>query len=80
MVRTVIALFAVCGLASAGIAGEVTYRKDIRPLWVQKCAQCHGAEAPYLGDFEENKKKFAAMLVGPRMDTYADLVFFPRLA
>ncbi|TAK51964.1 MAG: cytochrome C [Betaproteobacteria bacterium] len=76
MLRTVIALFAVCGLASAGIAGEVTYRKDIRPLWVQKCAQCHGAEAPYLGDFEENKKKFEAMLVGPRMDTYADLVFF----
>lgn len=64
------------GLSGAGFAGEVTYRKDIRPLWVQRCAQCHGAEAPYLGDFEDNKKKFEAALLGPRMDNYADLVFF----
>lgn len=76
MVRIVIALFAVLGLSSAGIAGEVTYRKDIRPLVAAKCAACHGADAPYYGDFEENKKKFEAMFKGPRMDTYADLVFF----
>jgi len=64
-------------LASAQVmSAEVTYRKDIRPLWEQKCSVCHGASAPYLGDFEENKKKFEALLKGPRMDTYADLVFF----
>ncbi len=64
-------------LASAqGMSAEVTYRKDIRPLWEQKCSVCHNASAPYLGDFEENKKKFEALLKGPRMDTYADLVFF----
>lgn len=64
-------------LASANVkSAEVTYRKDIRPLWVQKCAVCHGTDAPYLGDFEEDKKKFEALLKGPRMDTYADLIFF----
>jgi len=64
-------------LVSAQVmSADVTYRKDIRPLWVQKCSVCHGADAPYLGDFEENKKKFETLLKGPRMDTYADLVFF----
>ena len=76
MLRIVIAFCAVFGISLAGIAAEVTYRKDIRPLWQQKCAGCHGADAPYLGDFEENKKKFEAAFKGPRMDTYADLVFF----
>ncbi|MBI3041227.1 MAG: cytochrome C [Betaproteobacteria bacterium] len=76
MLRTVIAFCAVFGFSIAGFAAEVTYRKDIRPLWLQKCAGCHGAEAPYLGDFEENKKKYEAAFKGPRMDTYADLVSF----
>jgi hypothetical protein len=76
MLRTVIAFCAVFGVSIAGIAAEVTYRKDIRPLMVQKCIFCHGTDAPYLGDFDEDKKKFEATLKGPRMDTYADLVFF----
>ena len=76
MLRIVIAFFAVLGVSVAGIAAEVTYRKDIRPLMVQKCLFCHGAEAPYLGDFEENKKKYEAAFKGPRMDTYADVVSF----
>ena len=76
MLRIVIAFCAAFGVSVAGIAAEVTYRKDIKPLWQQKCAACHGADAPYLGDFDENKKKFEAAFKGPRMDTYADLVFF----
>lgn len=64
-------------LASAQVmSAEVTYRKDIRPLWEQKCAVCHGAGSPYLGEFEESKKKFEAMSKGPRMDSYADLIGF----
>ena len=64
-------------LASAQVmSAEVTYRKDIKPLTTQKCATCHGADAPYGGDFDENPKKFEAMLKGPRMDTHGDLVAF----
>ncbi|HLE37333.1 MAG TPA: hypothetical protein VI699_09300 [Candidatus Acidoferrales bacterium] len=76
MLRTVIAFCAVFGVSISGIAAEVTYRKDIQPLTVQKCSVCHGASAPYGGEFDENPKKFEAMLKGPRMDTYADLVAF----
>jgi hypothetical protein len=76
MLRTLVVSCALFGVSIAGVAADVTYRKDIRPLWEQKCAACHGASAPYLGEFMENKKKFEAQFKGPRMDTYADLVFF----
>jgi len=76
MLRTVIAFCAAFGVSIAGFAADVTYRKDIRPMWEQKCSACHGANSPYLGDFKQDQKKFEAMLKGPRMDTYADLIFF----
>lgn len=76
MSRTAIALFVIASFSGAVSAQEITYRKHIRPLWQQKCAACHDAGSPYLGDFEENEAKFKAAFKGPRMDTYADLVFF----
>jgi hypothetical protein len=57
-------------------AEDVTYRKTIRPLWQAKCSMCHGAESPTLGEFDGNKDKFIATAKGPRMDSYADLLFF----
>jgi hypothetical protein len=65
-------------MISAGhvIASDVTYRKDIRPIWENNCMACHGSESPYLGEFEENEKRFEQESKGPRMDTYADLITF----
>jgi hypothetical protein len=57
-------------------AADISYRKDIQPLWKAKCAGCHGAQSPYLGDFTENEKKYREEMKGPRMDTYADLITF----
>jgi hypothetical protein len=65
----------VATMASAK-AADVTYRTDIRPLWQARCAGCHGAESPYLGDFDADKAKYMGMSKGPRMDSYADLLFF----
>ncbi len=76
MLRAILALFLVAGVSVASWAEDITYRKHIRPLWEQKCAACHNASAPYLGDFDENKKKYEAQMKGPRMDTYADLISF----
>ncbi|OOG23411.1 cytochrome C [Thioalkalivibrio denitrificans] len=68
---------AVTGLVMAGTAAsEVTYRDHVRPLWEAKCAACHGAESPYLGEFEEDQERYKRELKGPRMDTHADLIFF----
>lgn len=63
-------------LALSAAAEDVTYREHIRPLFEDQCASCHGADSPCLGDFAEKKDKYVANDVGPRMDTYADLIFF----
>ena len=76
MLRVILTLFLVAGVSAASWAQDVTYRKNIKPLWDQKCVGCHGTGSPYLGDYKEDQKKFNAMFKGPRMDTYADLVFF----
>ncbi len=76
MLRIVLALFLAGGISVASWAQDVTYRKNIGPLVTQKCAGCHGAGAPYLGEFQENPKKFEAIFKGPRMDSYADLIMF----
>lgn len=74
--KTIFSFLLLIAFTAPASAQQATYRKDIRPLWDAKCAVCHGASAPYLGDFEENKDKYKAMSKGPRMDTYADLLFF----
>jgi len=62
------------GTGAGALAQDATYRKDIKPIFDQKCAGCHGAASPTLQEFLENQKKFEAAMKGPRMDTYADLV------
>ncbi|MBW6493142.1 MAG: cytochrome C [Burkholderiaceae bacterium] len=76
MLRNMMAACLVLGISSPVLAADVTYRKDIAPLFKAKCGYCHGAESPYLGDFNENKAKFEADSLGPRMDSYADLIFY----
>ncbi len=71
-----IAAVMVASFSLPALAGDVTYSKDIRPLMEQKCLGCHGASAPYYGDFKEDKKKYTAAMKGPRMDTYADVLYF----
>lgn len=63
-------------LPALASAGEVTYRNDIRPLFEARCAGCHGAEAPEYPAFKADKEAWVAKQVGPRMDTYAHLVYF----
>jgi len=71
-----VAAFLLAELTFPVAADEVTYRKHVRPLFQDKCASCHGADAPYLGEFKEEKDKYVENELGPRMDTYADLIFF----
>lgn len=74
--KTMLCLLLVAGLGASAFAQDVTYRKHIRPLWEAKCAACHGPNSPYLGEFNENKEKYTSMSRGPRMDTYAELLFY----
>ena len=76
MRRILAASLAVVLLSAPALAADVSYRKDILPLWKAQCEACHGADAPYLGDFLQNEKKYKQQMKGPRMDTYADLIMF----
>jgi len=76
MLRIVtLSLLIFCFLGSA-TADEVTYSQHIKPIWNKQCSTCHDASAPYYGEFKKAKKEFKAKMKGPRMDTYADLLFF----
>ncbi len=74
--KKVLPILTIMLLTSPSLAGETTYRQHIKPLFDQKCAACHGASSPYYGDFKKDKDKYKGMMKGPRMDTYADLIFF----
>jgi hypothetical protein len=75
-VSMIVAAFLLAELTFPVAADEVTYRQHVRPLFQEQCALCHGADAPYFGNFKEGKDKYVAGEIGPRMDTYADLIFF----
>jgi len=74
--NTILALVLTAGVCAASQAQEVTYRNTVRPLWQEKCAACHDRNSPYLGDFEGAAAKYTAEMKGPRMDSYADLIFY----
>ncbi|MDX1401591.1 MAG: hypothetical protein R3245_06695 [Kiloniellales bacterium] len=76
MIRALIVFFATFAVSIASVAADVTYRKDIRPLMEQKCLGCHGSGSPYYGDFKDDEKKYKAAMKGPRMDSYADTIYF----
>ena len=76
MLKKLVASVIFLSVAAPALADDVTYRKDIRPLWQAKCSACHGAASPYLGDFMADQEKFKQLQKGPRMDTYADLIFY----
>jgi hypothetical protein len=69
----VMTLYLCMNMASAQ---EVTYRKNIAPMWQSKCIACHGAHTPELADFQLKDKEFIAKSQGPRMDTYGRIIGF----
>lgn len=77
-----VALSAFC-MALAGsvfavqaAASEVSYRKDIRPLWESRCSSCHGKNSPLMPQFEEDSERYEARNLGPRMASYSELIYF----
>jgi mono/diheme cytochrome c family protein len=72
----------LAGIASllTGCAGSpvqtsrVTYENTIRDVVAAHCAECHGATAPSMADFKKEKDKYTQEKLGPRMDTYENLM------
>jgi len=57
-------------LAMPAFAQDVTYRKDIAPMFKALCAECHGDKSPSLAEFKLDEEKYKKAKEGPRTDTY----------
>lgn len=62
--------------ASVALGEEVTYTRQIKPLFDARCAGCHGKETAEYPAFKQEKEKWLAKGQGMRMDTYSHLVYF----
>ncbi len=69
-------LAASLALPAAAPAEEVTWSEHIRPLFEARCAGCHGGDALEYPAFKRDKDGQVAQGKGPRMDSYAHLVYF----
>ena len=79
MRKFLIATLSAAALAGAALAhshGAVAFDQHIKPLMKQQCFMCHGPYSPDMERFDEAKAKYSAMLVGPRMYSYDELVDF----
>lgn len=74
MKLNVMTALACAAVALPAMASDVTYRNDIAPMFKKLCAECHGATAPTLQDFLLDQEKYKKDKLGPKTDTYADLL------
>lgn len=69
MLKTIVSVLLIAGIAAPAPAQEPTWRKDVAPIVAQKCAACHGPNAPEYNDWmllgDEKRATVAS-----RMDTY----------
>ena len=72
-----LALCSVLLVTTAATSGEhATWSGRIKAVFHAQCAGCHGADSPEYPAWKKEKEKFVADSKGPRMDTYAHLVYF----
>lgn len=65
----------MAGCSSAPTATtKVTYENTIRQLVDKRCSECHGNDAPSMVDFKKDEEGYKAKKLGPRMDTYENLM------
>lgn len=57
-------------------AAEVTWQKDIKPIFDKNCLGCHGADSPEHDAFAKDKKGYTDKGVGMRMETYSHLITY----
>lgn len=63
-------------LAVQAQAAEVTWHKDIKPIFDRQCVGCHGTDSPEHDAFAKDKKGFMDKGIGMRMDTFSHLITY----
>lgn len=60
----------------ASAEANITYTKNIKPVFDKKCAKCHGAKSPEHMEFVKDVQKFTKKKIGPKMDSYSHMTSF----
>jgi hypothetical protein len=77
MKKMIIGLAAIAAIATVQAeAAEITWQKDIKPLFEKNCLACHGTDSPEHDAFAKDKKGFTDKGMGMRMDTYSHLITY----
>lgn len=74
MLKKLILPLVLAATSTSALAADVTYSKDIAPMFKVLCSECHGADAPQLQAFKLEEKKFTKEKTGPRMNSYDDVI------
>jgi hypothetical protein len=64
----------LCAMSAPAFADAVTYENGISQLVKERCSECHGTDAPTMAEFKADQEKFKKDKLGPRMDTYENLM------
>lgn len=73
---SVLAFLLAFAFSAAVSAEEVRYAAHIKPLFEARCSGCHGNGAPDHHEFKADRKRYEEMSKGPRMDSYAHMIYF----
>lgn len=71
-----LALTTLLTTATTAIGADVKYSNQIKTIFDARCSDCHGESSPEYKVFKQNKQKWISQDLGPRMDSYAYLVYF----
>lgn len=63
-------------ITTAALGSEATYSGQIKAIFDARCGDCHGNRSPEYKVFKQDKEKWIADGLGPRMDSYTYLVYF----
>lgn len=74
-IAAALAIMVVSG-ASQLLAADVTWQKDIKPVFDKQCAGCHGAGSPDYNEFGKDKKMWTSKGIGMRMDSYSYIITY----
>ncbi len=76
--KKVIIAVTLLTLASAyhSLAADLTWQKDIKPLFDKNCLACHGKDSPEHDEFARDKKGFTEKGIGMRMESYSHLITY----
>ncbi len=75
--------FAVLSLIISSLVGcssetsankKVTYEGQVKKIIANNCLACHGSTSPTMEEFDADVEKYKAMMKGPRMDSYENLL------